>query len=140
MRAISLKSATRTTLPVIAFLAILVATQASAEPYPQGDPEKGEKTFSAKGCASCHSVGGKGSSDGIDLVLSDVDFGSYDFAARIWNHAGLMGDLFKKEIIAWPTFRDDEMRALIHYLRAEASEQREKHSTSGKATKAASPP
>ena len=55
MRAISLKSATRKALPIIAFLAILVATQASAEPYPQGDPEKGAKVY--KKCVACHMVG-----------------------------------------------------------------------------------
>ena len=55
MRAISLKSAPRKTLPVFACLAILVTTHASAEPYPQGDPTKGAKVY--KKCVACHMVG-----------------------------------------------------------------------------------
>jgi nitric oxide reductase subunit C len=83
-----------------------------------GNVVNGKKVFNEKGCAQCHGVSGKGESAAPDLSLSDVEFGSFEFASRIWNHTEKMGEIFSSELIAWPIFRDDEMRDLISYLQS----------------------
>ncbi len=87
-----------------------------------GNVAAGEALFREKGCASCHGEPGKGGEQAPDLALSDVDFGSFEFGARIWNHADQMGKMFEEELIAWPTFKDNEMRDLIFYLRSKAKQ------------------
>ena len=79
-----------------------------------GDAKQGEALFTAKGCATCHGVGGRGGSiplDWIKRVSSPVLV-----AAAMWNHAPQMGEAFKRAGIARPTLTGKELLDIIAYV------------------------
>ena len=83
----------------------------------EGDIKKGAKIFEDKKCASCHPLAGEGSNLAPDLATGGIDFDSFEFPSRIWNHSQNMGAAFDEKLSSWPIFRDDEMRDLIYFLK-----------------------
>jgi len=87
-----------------------------------GDPKRGEALFTAKSCATCHQVGGRGHGlvgpplDSMKRANSPVLV-----AAAMWNHAPQMNEAFKQTGLAWPKFEDRELLDLIAYIVATAA-------------------
>ena len=89
-----------------------------------GDPAVGARLFASKGCADCHSYGGKGGTDAppLDDMAGHLSAREVaDMSGQIWNHLPVMLQHFKKEGIPVPTFQADEMADLVSYLHSERS-------------------
>ncbi len=80
-----------------------------------GNPTKGERVFSEKGCNSCHAKGGKGK--GPDLGSIKKITSPVRMIQLMWNHAGEMEDLLITQNKRWPVLTTNEMRDLYGYLR-----------------------
>ena len=70
-----------------------------------GDPVKGSRLFTAKSCAQCHAVGGKGGSVGPALDGFKRSSSPVLMAAAMWNHGPRMAEAMNARGITWPTFR-----------------------------------
>lgn len=81
-----------------------------------GDPEKGRVVFSAKGCARCHSILGRGPSIGPDLGTSELRGSVTQLAGRMWNHWAAMTGAMDALGMATPVFRGEELADLFAYL------------------------
>jgi mono/diheme cytochrome c family protein len=81
-----------------------------------GDPVKGSRLFTAKSCAQCHAVGGKGGSSGS--ALDDLKWFSSPvlMAAAMWNHGPQMAEAMDARGIAWPKFQGTELTDLVAYI------------------------
>lgn len=87
-----------------------------------GDPARGAQLFVSKGCADCHSYGGKGGTDAPPLDFMAGHRSARDIAnmsGRLWNHLPAMLEHFKEEGLPVPTFADDQMADLVAYLHSE---------------------
>jgi cytochrome c2 len=89
-----------------------------------GDPATGSRLFTAKSCAHCHTVGGRGGGtvgpalDGLERSSSPVLM-----AAAMWNHGPRMAEAMNARGIAWPTFRGTELADLTAYIATGAQDQ-----------------
>ncbi|MBI2216909.1 MAG: c-type cytochrome [Candidatus Rokubacteria bacterium] len=81
-----------------------------------GDPKVGEKLWSAKGCASCHALGGTGGTVGPSLDALKRANSPVLVATGMWNHGPQMAEVMKERGIARPTFQGKEMVDLIAYI------------------------
>ena len=84
-----------------------------------GDPASGATLFVSKGCAGCHSYGGKGGTDAppLDYMAGHLSAAEVaDMSGQIWNHLPAMIAHFKKEGIPLPTFESNQMADLVAYL------------------------
>ncbi|MEM9233087.1 MAG: c-type cytochrome, partial [Pseudomonadota bacterium] len=65
-----------------------------------GDAERGKALFVSEGCVICHSINGVGgqAAPGLDAREWPNEVGAYDFAARMWRGAAVMGDLQRLEL------------------------------------------
>jgi mono/diheme cytochrome c family protein len=95
----------------------------TAEPGPQermilspGNPNNGQKVFQAKGCSSCHLLGGLGGGSGPDLTESDLHRSAESIAGIMWNHAVEMRASMREKGIEWPNFTATELADLIAFL------------------------
>ena len=79
-----------------------------------GDAKRGEST--AKACASCHSVGGKGGSVGPPLDAFKRANSPVLLAAAMWNHAPAMGEAFRRQGVARPQLSSQELLDIIAYV------------------------
>ncbi len=96
-----------------------------------GDPLVGAKLFVSKGCADCHSYGGKGGTDAppLDYMAGHLSASEVaDMSGQIWNHLPAMLERFKEEGLPVPTFADEQMADVVGYLH---STQATRGSTSG---------
>lgn len=97
-------------------------TGTSLLPADLGDATVGAQLFASKGCADCHSYGGKGGTDAPPLDFMAGHLSARDVAemsGRIWNHLPVMLDRFKQEGLSVPTFDDGQMADLVAYLHSE---------------------
>ncbi len=77
-----------------------------------GNIQRGQRTFSAKGCAGCHAEGGvapepakwKGNVSPIAL------------ATALWNHGSVMLQAMHTRQIVWPRFQPGEVTDLMEFL------------------------
>ncbi len=84
-----------------------------------GDASKGARLFVSKGCADCHSFGGKGGSDAPPLDSMKGHLSAREIAnmsGQIWDHLPAMLHHFEEENVPVPTFKGYEMADLIAYL------------------------
>lgn len=81
-----------------------------------GDPEKGRLVFSAKGCAQCHAVNGKGGKIGPELARTTHPHPPIELAGMMWNHSPGMTALMHAMKIPRPVFEENEMADLLAYL------------------------
>lgn len=82
-----------------------------------GDPRKGARVLSEKGCLYCHSVRGVGGKVAADLARRPrIQRTFTEMAALMWNHAPEMKEIARKEKRALRPFAGSEMRDLLSYL------------------------
>lgn len=89
-----------------------------------GDPAVGARLFVSKGCADCHSYGGKGGTDAppLDFMAGHLSAREVaDMSGRIWNHLPAMLMHFREEGLPVPKFSDGQMADLIAYLHSAAA-------------------
>jgi mono/diheme cytochrome c family protein len=79
----------------------------------QGSPAAGERVFTAKRCATCHS---DSSSGAPKLTGAGRTFTAATMVSALWHHGPQMLDRMKTEGIAWPRLDGPEMANLIAYL------------------------
>jgi mono/diheme cytochrome c family protein len=83
---------------------------------PGGDRTAGEQLFTAKGCALCHEVGGKGGHRGPGLDFLKRGYSPVLVAAALWNHGPEMAEAIEAQGIKRPTFEGKELADLIAYI------------------------
>ena len=81
-----------------------------------GDPVRGSRLFTAKSCARCHAVGGRGSSVGPALDAFKRLRSPILLAAAMWNHGPAMAEKMEGGSISWPTFQGTELSDLAAYI------------------------
>jgi nitric oxide reductase subunit C len=81
-----------------------------------GTPERGEKLFGERHCATCHAVGGKGGGVGPDLGTARQHVSLTAFAARMWNHGPAMWAKMKERGLEVPQLSGQEMADVLAYL------------------------
>jgi mono/diheme cytochrome c family protein len=109
----------RELVDVIAYV-VATARDASA-PTAQvipGTPERGEKLFTEKSCAACHSVGGRGGKVGPALGGRAHHVSLTEFAGLMWNHGPAMWNRMKARGIAMPQLTGQDMADIVAYLYA----------------------
>jgi cytochrome c2 len=91
---------------------------------PPGDAVKGQAVYIDKGCVLCH-YAPRGADKPLapDLSRSPAIASPLNLAAAMWNHAQAMEAQIRERGLPWPQFQGNEVRDLIAYLRAKASEQ-----------------
>lgn len=90
-----------------------------------GNASRGAKLFVSKGCADCHSYGGKGGTDAPALDYMAGHLSAREIAnmsGTIWNHVPVMLAHFQEEGIQFPTFTGYQMADLIAYLHSKPTE------------------
>jgi mono/diheme cytochrome c family protein len=103
-----------TTKEMTDLLAYLYFLHYTDEP---GDASKGEKLFSALGCAQCHGLGGKPG------TLMYIDLSKFrnsqptEIIASIWNHSLDMQTAAGAKGVSWPQLKKGEMVDLLEYIR-----------------------
>ena len=80
-----------------------------------GSPEKGEKLFAEKRCATCHAIGGKGGRVGPELGRAH-HVSLTQFAAAMWNHAPTMWAKLKERGLEVPQLAGQDVADLVAYL------------------------
>jgi cytochrome c2 len=89
---------------------------------PPGNAEVGRRLFADKRCVVCHQRGGVGGVVGPNLdALSERSTPIY-LASAMWNHGPQMAEAMRVRKIARPTFKGGELRDLLAYLAAPASD------------------
>ena len=86
----------------------------SAQVVP-GTPERGDKLFGDKQCASCHTIGGKGGKVGPELGRAH-HVSLTQFAGLMWNHGPAMWARMKERHIEPPQLTGQEMADIVAYL------------------------
>jgi mono/diheme cytochrome c family protein len=81
-----------------------------------GTPERGEKRFAERHCATCHAVGGKGPRVGPDLGTTRQHVSLTAFAARMWNHGPAMWARMKERGLEVPRLAGQDMADVLAYL------------------------
>jgi len=89
-----------------------------------GDPSKGKRLLSQKGCDRCHSIRGRGGKIGADLSTWGSFANPILWAQMMWNHGLQMRRMMSQRNLPWPRFEKNEMNDLISYIRevSQASE------------------
>jgi cytochrome c2 len=78
-----------------------------------GDPRRGSRVFSNKGCASCHSTGASGAPK---LVRGAGKYSGASMVSALWRHGPAMLEAMRKQGKPWPRFDGLEMADLIAWL------------------------
>jgi cytochrome c2 len=78
-----------------------------------GDPGNGEGLFVSKGCASCHSVRGRGGRTAKDLTVPGSTMTPTVWATAMWDHPRAFGDQVR------PDLDGREMSDILSYVRGE---------------------
>jgi mono/diheme cytochrome c family protein len=83
-----------------------------------GRPSLGKRLFAAKGCVTCHRVGGAGGTAGPDLGDVKMYASPIAIAASMWNHGPKMTAAMAARNVPRPTFTGSELVDLIAYINA----------------------
>ncbi len=103
-------------LDLVAFLRSQGQRAAPREFRSAGDPEKGRRLFTAKGCMRCHAVFGQGGGVGPDLGITELRGSVTQLAGTMWNHWPAMSSAMEAMGMAPPVFADDELGDVFAYL------------------------
>ena len=82
-----------------------------------GNPDRGKELVEAKGCTSCHRIGGRGGTAGPELGRSQRVSNFISIAAKMWNHNLDMQKRMQESNIPFPRFAEHEMVDLLAYIR-----------------------
>jgi cytochrome c2 len=74
-----------------------------------GNPQVGEKLFTAKRCSTCHRINNTGNMIGPDLTQSEFHKSVTSVAAMMWNHGPSIWEAMKENNVRTPTFENNEM-------------------------------
>jgi len=77
-----------------------------------GDPKRGERLFTEKGCASCHRIRGP------ELAQRQRYASPVLWAEVMWRHGPDMQEQMAKRGQPWPRFSGTEMTDLVTYIRS----------------------
>ena len=99
---------------IVAFIRSRTAGEAKEYIEP-GSAARGEKLFEARGCSSCHTMGG---SPGIgpDLLRTELADSLSGIATRMWNHAPKMQQEIRKRNLTTVDLTAQEMADITTYL------------------------
>lgn len=103
-------------LDLVAFLRSQGQRAAPREFRSAGDPEKGRRLFTGKGCMRCHAVFGQGGGVGPDLGLAELRGSVTQLAGTMWNHWPAMTSAMEAMGMTPPVFTDDELGDVFAYL------------------------
>jgi len=81
-----------------------------------GDPIRGEKLLSEKGCIDCHSIWGAGGDLGPDFAQVSANKNLPEILGDFWNHTPRMIEFATAEGVQWPRLNVREMENVISYL------------------------
>ena len=81
-----------------------------------GTPERGQRLFAEKSCATCHAVGGRGGKVGPALGGSAHHVSLTDFAGLMWSHGPTMWARMKERGIEFPQLTGQDMADVVAYL------------------------
>lgn len=81
-----------------------------------GRAAAGERVYSAKGCARCHSIGGE-ASDGLDLSGLKLFASPLYISQAIWNHGPSMLESMRDMGVSPPKFEESDLADLSAYIR-----------------------
>jgi mono/diheme cytochrome c family protein len=84
------------------------------------DPNRGERVYRVKGCATCHGEGAEGD---IGPALTDSSEAADKelITQRMWNHGPSMWDEMARQNLEWPRFEAGDLADLLSYLTSVAS-------------------
>ena len=85
---------------------------------PPGDAALGARLFSEKRCQSCHSLGGKGGTQGPKLDKYAQYASPIYLTAALWNHGKAMSGIMEQLHIPRPTFEKNDIPNLLAYIRS----------------------
>lgn len=80
-----------------------------------GNAERGRRIYEEKGCARCHTVGGRGGV-GPDLAHGREGVAPVTLATSLWNHGPMMLQAFREQQLSWPRFQPGEIVDLMEFL------------------------
>lgn len=89
---------------------------------PVGNFAVGEKLFSEKRCAHCHSVGGKGGNVGPSLDKYARDASAIALGSALWNHSPAILQKLKETGTDIPVFEGSELADILAYIRGASLE------------------
>jgi mono/diheme cytochrome c family protein len=78
-----------------------------------GNPQRGQKVFAERNCATCHNNPSSGAPNLANLHQS---FSDIAMISVLWDHGPKMLELMKQRNIPWPRFAAQQMSDLIAYL------------------------
>jgi cytochrome c len=79
-------------------------------------PRRGRQVIQAKGCLTCHSVGGKGGKIAADFATSTVVGSPASLVAGMWNHSVMMEAQAQKQQVSWPELSGQDLGDVAAYF------------------------
>lgn len=82
------------------------------------NPDRGKRQFVDKGCIACHAINGIGGHDApnMDAHATMGFVNPFDFAAKIWNHAGAMISAQEEALGEQIYFTGEELADIIAFV------------------------
>jgi cytochrome c2 len=77
-----------------------------------GNPRRGERLFSSKGCAACHADPG----GGAPRLDASTGLNAIRMVSALWRHGPRMQQQMREKNIRWPRFTNTEMNDLLAFL------------------------
>jgi mono/diheme cytochrome c family protein len=103
-------------IDLFAYLRSQGQRRATREFRSAGDPARGRRLFTEKGCSRCHSVLDGGGDIGPDLGKAELRGSVTQLAGRMWNHWPAMAEAMGALGMAPPTFKGEEVADVFAYL------------------------
>ena len=91
-----------------------------------GSAARGRELVQSKSCLTCHSVIGKGGKIAADFATSNVVGSPAAIVAGMWNHSKFMEEQARKQGVALPQLKGQELADIVTYLRSLRSSPRAK--------------
>ncbi len=86
-----------------------------------GDAQAGDRLFAAKGCRTCHTLGGRGGTVGPRLDKYSRYTSPLYLATALWKHGPAMAKAMAEHKVPRPRFKDDDIPNLMAFIRASGS-------------------
>ncbi len=86
--------------------------------FKPGNPKEGKRVFDTKGCDRCHSIRGRGATEGIDpgRIVHTIPTTLTEIASNMWNKGPTVLVKMAQEQSGIPKFTSKEMTDLFAYL------------------------
>lgn len=89
-----------------------------------GSAERGRALFAQRGCVQCHSVAGTGLAPGPPVGRLAELPSPVALVAAMWNHVPEMRHWMEVQALAWPQFRDREIKDIWLYVNSAGGERK----------------